>query len=153
MDRLSPQQRSERMARIRGRDTGPELALRSALHRLGLRFRVCRRDLPGKPDVVFPRQKLAVQVRGCFWHQHAGCPAGRLPASRLDYWGPKLEGNVRRDAEKDATLVALGWRLLVVWECELKGAEAVALAARRVALELGREVVRAAGVEPARAGP
>lgn len=99
---------SMNMAQIRGRDTKPEMALRSALHRMGLRFRVCRRDLPGKPDVVFPRQKLAIQVRGCFWHQHVGCPAGRLPASRLDYWRPKLEGNVRRDAEKDAALVAVG---------------------------------------------
>lgn len=121
------------MARIRGRDTGPERALRSALHRMGLRFRVCRRDLPGTPDVVFPRQRLAVQVRGCFWHQHAGCAAGRLPASRLDYWRPKLEGNVRRDAEKDAALVALGWRLIVVWECELKGPNAVTRVAARVA--------------------
>lgn len=100
---------------------------------MGLRFRVCRRDLPGSPDVVFPHQRLAVQVRGCFWHQHAGCPAGRLPASRLEYWRPKLEGNVRRDAESDAALVALGWRLIVVWECELKGAAAVAQVVARVA--------------------
>lgn len=78
----------------------------TALHRLGLRFRVCRRDLPRKPDVALPLQRLVVQVRGGFWHQHAGCPAGRLPSSRLDYWRTKLEGNVRRDAEKDAALVA-----------------------------------------------
>lgn len=83
--------------------------------------------------MVFPRQRLAVQVRGCFWHQHADCPAGRLPASRLEYWRPKLEGNVRRDAERDAALMALGWRLLVVWECELKAATAVAQVAERVA--------------------
>ncbi|MAM39765.1 very short patch repair endonuclease [Jannaschia rubra] len=133
MDRITPDQRSRNMARIRGRDTKPEVALRSALHGMGLRFRVCRRDLPGSPDVVFPRQRLAVQVRGCFWHQHAGCPAGRLPASRLEYWRPKLEGNVRRDGERDAALVALGWRLIVVWECELKGATAVAQVAARVA--------------------
>lgn len=140
MDRITPDQRSRNMARIRGRDTKPEIALRSALHRLGLRFRVCRRDLPGTPDVVFPRQRLAVQVRGCFWHQHAGCPAGRLPASRLEYWRPKLEGNVRRDAERDAALVALGWRLLVVWECELKGANAVARVAAGVADALREQV-------------
>ena len=132
MDRVTPEQRSRNMARIRGRDTKPEMELRSALHRMGLRFRVCRRDLPGRPDIVFPRQKLAVQVRGCFWHQHVGCPAGRLPASRLEYWRPKLEGNVRRDAEKDGALVALGWRLLVVWECELKGTKAVAMIADRM---------------------
>ena len=108
------------MAKIKGRDTKPELRLRSALHREGLRFRVCRKDLPGKPDIVFARQRVVVQVRGCFWHQHPECRAGRLPASRLDYWRPKLEGNVRRDAEKDEALRALGWCVIVVWECELK---------------------------------
>lgn len=113
------------MAKIKGRDTKPELRLRSALHRMGLRFRVCRKDLPGKPDIVFPRHRLAVQVRGCFWHQHEGCRAGRLPASNLDYWRPKLEGNVRRDAEKDEALRALGWRVLVIWECELKSDDEV----------------------------
>lgn len=125
------------MAKIKGRDTKPELRLRSALHRMGLRFRVCRKDLPGKSDVVFPRHRLAVQVRGCFWHQHAGCAAGRLPRSNLDYWRPKLEGNVRRDAEKDEALRTLGWRVLVVWECELKTDENVALVAQRVGHEVG----------------
>ena len=124
------------MARIKGRDTKPELRLRSALHRMGLRFRVCRKDLPGKPDVVFPRHRLAVQVRGCFWHQHDGCRAGRLPASNLDYWRPKLEGNVRRDTEKDEALRALGWRVLVVWECELKTDEDVLKQAKAVQSEL-----------------
>lgn len=119
-DTIDPVRRSRNMAKIKGRDTKPELRLRSALHRDGLRFRVCRRDLPGKPDIVFPRQRVAVQVRGCFWHQHPECRAGRLPTSRLEYWRPKLEGNVRRDAERDEALRALGWRVLVVWECELK---------------------------------
>lgn len=153
MDIFDSETRSRVMASVRQRDTGPELALRSALHRMGLRFRVCRRDLPGQPDIVFPRQRLAVQVRGCFWHHHDGCRAGRMPASRVDYWRPKLEGNVRRDAEKDAALVALGWRLLVVWECELRGHAAVDRAARRIADELDLALVRAAGVEPARAMP
>ncbi|TCP19963.1 T/G mismatch-specific endonuclease [Rhodovulum adriaticum] len=126
------------MAKIKGRDTKPELRLRSALHRMGLRFRVCRKDLPGKPDVVFPRHRLAVQVRGCFWHQHEGCTAGRLPRSNLDYWRPKLEGNVRRDAEKDEALRALGWRVLVVWECELKTDEGLAETVQRVLDALGR---------------
>jgi len=130
-DTIDPERRSRNMARIKGRDTKPELRLRSALHRMGLRFRVCRKELPGKPDVVFPRQKLAVQVRGCFWHQHEGCAAGRLPKSNLDYWRPKLEGNVSRDANKDEALRALGWRVLVVWECELKTDEDVALVAHR----------------------
>ena len=135
-DTIDPERRSRNMAKIKGRDTKPELRLRSALHRMGLRFRVCRKDLPGKPDVVFPRHRFAIQVRGCFWHQHQGCRAGRLPASNLDYWRPKLEGNVRRDAEKDEALKALGWRVLVVWECELKTAEDVALVARRVVRDL-----------------
>ena len=125
------------MAKIKGRDTKPELRLRSALHKLGLRFRVCRKDLPGKPDVCFPRQRLAVQVRGCFWHQHEGCPAGRLPRSNLKYWRPKLEGNVRRDTEKDEALRALGWRVLVIWECELKSEDDVARMAVWVRSRLG----------------
>jgi len=132
-DTIDPDRRSRNMAKIKGRDTAPELRLRSALHRKGLRFRVCRSDLPGKPDIVFPRSLLAVQVRGCFWHQHQGCGAGRLPKSNLAYWQPKLEGNVRRDAEKDSALRALGWRLLVVWECELKTDEDVGKIVDRVA--------------------
>lgn len=120
------------MAKIKGRDTKPELRLRSALHKIGLRFRVCRKDLPGKPDVVFPRQRLAVQVRGCFWHQHEGCPAGRLPKSNLAYWRTKLEGNARRDLEKDEALRAMGWRVLVMWECGLRTDEDVAEAAGHV---------------------
>lgn len=108
------------MSRIKGRDTKPEMRLRSALRRAVLRFRVCRTDLPGRPDIVFPRQKLAIQVRGCFWHQHETCPAGHIPGSNLQYWKPKLEKNVRRDTEKDQALRELGWRVMVVWECEIK---------------------------------
>ena len=136
VDTIDPKRRSHNMSKIKGRDTNPELRLRSVLHRMGLRFRVCRKDLPGKPDVVFPKQKVAVQVRGCFWHQHEGCPAGRLPKSNLDYWRPKLEGNSRRDAEKDAALRALGWRVLVIWECELKSDEGVADAVGAIRNEL-----------------
>ncbi len=138
VDTIDPERRSRNMARIKGRDTKPELRLRSALHRMGLRFRVCRKDLPGKPDVVFPKHRLAVQVRGCFWHQHQGCRAGRLPASNLDYWRPKLAGNVRRDAEKDEALKALGWRVLVVWECELKSDEGVLQRAEEVRRALAK---------------
>ena len=137
-DTIDPARRSRNMARIKGRDTKPELALRSALHRLGLRFHVCRGDLPGKPDIVFPRRKLAVQVRGCFWHQHAGCRAGRLPKSRLDYWQPKLQGNVRRDTENDRSLTEMGWRVVVVWECEIKSESDVQRVARRIAKEFAR---------------
>jgi DNA mismatch endonuclease (patch repair protein) len=124
------------MASIRGRDTAPELRLRSALHRMGFRFRVCDRRLPGMPDVVFSKRKIVVQVRGCFWHQHRACRAGRVPSSNLGYWGPKLEANVRRDAENDAALTAMGWRVVIVWGCELSSDEAVALVAERLAADL-----------------
>lgn len=122
------------MSRIKSRDTKPEVRLRSALHRAGLRFRVCRTDLPGRPDIVFARQKLAIQVRGCFWHQHEACPAGRIPSSNSDYWKLKLEKNVSRDAEKDQALRELGWRVISVWECELKTREMI----ERQALEIAR---------------
>jgi len=134
-DTIDPARRSRNMARIKGRDTKPELAIRSALHRLGLRFRVCRSDLPGKPDIVLPRHRLAIQVRGCFWHQHE-CGGGRLPKSNLDYWKPKLARNVERDMANDLALAALGWRVKIVWECELKGDEAVRALAKAIAQEL-----------------
>lgn len=119
-DRISRDQRSENMARIHSRDTVPELRLRSALFKLGLRFRLYRKDIPGTPDIVFVRQKLAIQVRGCFWHQHPGCPRGRMPLSNITYWKQKLRRNVERDQKNDAAIEAAGWRLIVVWECELK---------------------------------
>ena len=124
-DRITPEQRSKNMSRIKGRDTKPEVRLRSALHRAGFRFRVCRTDLPGRPDIVFPRQKLAIQVRGCFWHQHKDCGGDRMPGSNLDYWRPKLEKNIRRDAEKDEALRELGWSVMIVWECEITAQEGV----------------------------
>ena len=120
------------MSRIRARDTKPEMLLRSALHRAGLRFRVCRNDLPGRPDVVFPRQRLAVQIRGCFWHQHEGCKAARIPMSNADYWGPKLRRTVERDAAKDEALRSMGWRVVVVWECEIKIEEGLAEARGKI---------------------
>lgn len=135
VDTIDPARRSRNMAQIKGRDTQPELALRSALHRLGLRFRVCRKDLPGKPDMVLPRHRLAIQVRGCFWHQH-DCGGGRLPKSNLDYWKPKLARNVKRDLANDLALAATGWRVKVVWECELKGDEAVQSVAEAISEEL-----------------
>ena len=124
-DRVTTEVRSRNMARIRSRDTKPELRLRSALFARGLRFRVCRRDLPGQPDIVFPRERVAVQVRGCFWHQHEGCRHARVPDSNGGYWGPKLERTVTRDAANDEILRGLGWDLRVIWECEMRTAVAV----------------------------
>ena len=124
------------MARIRSRDTGPELRLRSVLHRLGLRFRVCARELPGKPDIIFSRKKIAVQVRGCFWHQHLDCKGGRIPRSNLEYWRPKLDRNVQRDAQNDNRLRCLGWLVIVIWECELKDESGLAKAADMIEREI-----------------
>jgi DNA mismatch endonuclease (patch repair protein) len=119
-DTLTREQRSQRMALVRGRDTKPELVVRSIAHRLGYRFRLHRRDLPGTPDLVFPRLHRVVFVHGCFWHRHARCSLARLPKSRHEFWTPKLEGNRERDAKKIAALRRAGWKTLVVWECQLR---------------------------------
>lgn len=122
-DRLTKAQRSDHMRRIRGKDTGPELRVRRLLHQLGYRFRLHRRDLPGSPDIVLPRLKLAIFVHGCFWHQHPGCRLARQPKSRLEYWLPKLERNAQRDKKSLAAVRAAGWRGHVVWECETQALE------------------------------
>lgn len=113
------------MAAIKSGNTRPEMVVRSAAHALGYRFRLRRRDLPGKPDLVFPGRRKIVFVHGCFWHQHSSpaCRDGRAPKSRLEYWGPKLKRNAERDLASIATLEADGWRVLVVWECETKDRE------------------------------
>jgi DNA mismatch endonuclease (patch repair protein) len=106
------------MRLIRKRDTGPERRVRSTLHLLGFRFRLHRSDLPGTPDLVLPRFRVAVFVHGCFWHQHEGCRLARQPKSRPDYWLPKFERNRRRDAANADALKRFGWRPVVIWECE-----------------------------------
>jgi DNA mismatch endonuclease (patch repair protein) len=108
------------MRRIRSRDTLPEVAVRSLIHRMGFRFRIHRNDLPGCPDIVLVRQQKIIFVHGCFWHQHPGCAEGRLPETRQEYWVPKFQRNKDRDVQNRAELRKLGWRSLVVWECELK---------------------------------
>lgn len=113
------------MRRIRKRDTKPEIMVRQIAHKLGYRFRLHRRDLPGSPDVVFPRHRKVVFVHGCFWHQHEGCRLKRQPKSRLDYWLPKLARNVERDVEARLNLTKLGWQDLVIWECETKDTAAI----------------------------
>lgn len=118
--------RSERMALIRGANTKPELFVRRLVHSLGYRYRLHRRDLPGKPDLVFPGRNSVIFVHGCFWHRHEGCKKARLPKSRLTYWLPKLEGNKARDAQNKNALVKDGWRVFVIWECELSDAKKLA---------------------------
>ncbi|ADL01344.1 very short patch repair endonuclease [Brevundimonas subvibrioides] len=132
MDTLSPQQRSTRMSRIRGRDTKPELAVRRLVHGLGYRYRLHRKDLPGRPDLVFVRRRAVIFVHGCFWHRHPdpACKLVRLPKSRLEFWEPKLASNRERDLAVEQRLNESGWRVLTVWECELRDPEAVATKVR-----------------------
>jgi DNA mismatch endonuclease (patch repair protein) len=119
-DSLTPEQRSERMALVKGWDTGPEKRVRQALRSLGFHYRLQARELPGRPDIVFRRRKAALFVYGCFWHRHPDprCKLARLPKSRLDFWLPKLEGNRRRDLANQARLRSLGWKVIVIWECQ-----------------------------------
>jgi DNA mismatch endonuclease (patch repair protein) len=107
------------MRNIRSVDTKPEVMVRSTLHRMGYRFRLHVKDMPGRPDIVLPRHGKVVFVHGCFWHQHSGCREGRLPGTRQDYWAPKLARNIERDSEHRRKLQMLGWKSLVIWECEL----------------------------------
>lgn len=131
MDKLNAERRSANMRRIRSTDTNPELALRRLIHRLGYRFRLHRKDLPGRPDIVFPGLRKVIFMHGCFWHQHRGCREGRIPATRKDYWGPKLTRNRTRDTVNKTLLEEQGWKVHVVWECELKDASKVKRSVRQ----------------------
>lgn len=119
-DIVDSRRRSDLMARIRGRDTAPEIAVRRIAHRMGLRFRLHRKDLPGRPDVVLPKHRLVVFVHGCFWHRHQECRLASTPKSRRAFWTKKFAANVDRDARQQSQLKELGWRVLVIWECETK---------------------------------
>ena len=124
-DTLTPSERSERMARIRGRDTRPERRVRSILTDLGFRYRLQYSKLPGRPDIAFPGRRKVIWVHGCFWHRHTGCALARLPKSRLDFWKPKLEENRSRDLRNETEVREAGWDTLVVWECELSDESAL----------------------------
>jgi DNA mismatch endonuclease (patch repair protein) len=132
-DTLSKAERSERMSRIRGKDTKPELALRSTMHRLGLRFRLHGAKLPGRPDLVFPKYRAAVFVHGCFWHRHQGCKIATTPKSNTPFWQAKFARNVDRDKGVAEALRAAGWRVFAVWECELASEEKAGQAAASLA--------------------
>ncbi|WP_323873706.1 very short patch repair endonuclease [Roseomonas mucosa] len=112
--------RRRNMAAIKRKNTKPEKLVRSTLHQLGYRFRVDASDLPGRPDLVFPRKKIAIFVHGCFWHNHGACSAGRVPATRREYWAPKLLRNSERDTRNLTALRQQGWSVYVLWECELR---------------------------------
>ena len=124
-DVMTPEQRSRAMAQVRSKNTKPEMRVRSLLHRMGFRFRLHRRDLPGTPDIVLPKHRAAIFVHGCFWHVHSGCPRATTPSTRIAFWTEKLARNVDRDARKQRDLAAAGWRVLVVWECETRDAQAL----------------------------
>jgi DNA mismatch endonuclease (patch repair protein) len=122
-DIVDRRRRSEIMARIGPRDTRPEMIVRSAAHRLGLRFRIHRKDLPGSPDLVFAKYGAVVFVHGCFWHRHSGCKNATSPKTRPDFWQKKFDGNVARDKRNLKELRRLGWRTVVIWECEAEEPE------------------------------
>lgn len=136
MDTLTPEQRSERMRRIRSKDTKPELLVRRIAHGMGYRYRLHRRDLPGNPDLVFPKRGKIIFVHGCFWHRHGNCRYTRWPKSKLEFWRPKLEANHRRDAANQRALRKMGWKVMVIWECQLGDVELLA-AKLRLFLEHG----------------
>jgi DNA mismatch endonuclease (patch repair protein) len=129
MDRLSKERRSWLMARVGGRDTGPERVVRGFVRALGLRPRLNDPRLPGKPDLAFPTAKKAIFVHGCFWHRHANCPKASMPKTRRAFWRAKFDANVARDRRVRRVLRAMGWRTIVVWQCRLARPDA---AARRV---------------------
>jgi DNA mismatch endonuclease, patch repair protein len=119
MDRITAERRSWNMSRVKGQDTAPELRVRSVPHRLGFRFSLRRRDLPGRPDIVLPKYRAAIFVHGCFWHRHENCRKSALPKTRRELWLTKLSGNVERDKRNVIALEQLGWKVLTVWECEV----------------------------------
>lgn len=120
IDILTKEKRSWNMSQIKGKDTRPEILLRSIIHRSGLRFRLHDNKLPGKPDIVLPRYKTAILVNGCFWHRHEGCKYAYMPKSRIEFWESKFSRTVQRDAEKSRELMELGWHVFTAWECEIK---------------------------------
>ena len=133
VDRLTVRERSWNMSRIRGKDTKPEIAVRSILHRMGYRFRLHRRDLPGNPDIVLPKYHTVILVHGCFWHRHRGCKYAYTPKSRVDFWQKKFTENVERDKRNRKALRQEGWKVVVVWECELRDPD-------KLVLRLAREI-------------
>ncbi|HEV7659707.1 MAG TPA: DNA mismatch endonuclease Vsr [Allosphingosinicella sp.] len=126
-DKLTPAQRSAHMARIRRSDTRPERLVRSLLHKLGYRFRIQLKGVPGRPDVAFPRRRIAIMIHGCFWHAH-GRASSNMPKTRTDFWAAKFSANKARDARLQKAAEAAGWQCLVIWECETR--DRVALAER-----------------------
>jgi DNA mismatch endonuclease (patch repair protein) len=131
-DNLPTEERSRLMSRIRGKHTRPEIVVRRLLHTMGYRFRLHRSDLPGTPDIVLPRHGVCIFVNGCFWHLHRNCKLARLPKTRRAWWQKKLKGNSERDKAKSCKLRKLGWKVLIIWECQTKSSNKSALYSRLV---------------------
>ncbi|MDP6849085.1 MAG: very short patch repair endonuclease [Kiritimatiellia bacterium] len=129
-DPLTPEERSQRMSLVRGKDTKPEMYIRRLVHSMGYRYRLHVQDLPGSPDLLFPSRKKVIFVHGCFWHRHHCRMGNRMPKSRLDFWRPKLEGNKKRDIKHHRMLRRMGWRVLVIWECQTHPKKVEKLSAR-----------------------
>ena len=132
MDTISPERRSWNMSRIRGRNTRPEMLVRSLLHSLGYRFRLNRKDIPGKPDIVLPKYRTAIFVHGCFWHRHKDCVLAYEPKSNSEFWRKKFARNIERDAEVFMALRVVGWRQLIIWECDTRDPIKLATKLRRL---------------------
>jgi DNA mismatch endonuclease (patch repair protein) len=127
MDRLTKSRRSWNMGQVASKNTKPELIVRSVLHRQGYRFRLHKKELPGKPDIVLPRFKTVIFVHGCFWHRHTNCPDATTPKTRTDFWLKKFSDNTARDAKNQTELVNFGWKVIIVWECETMNLDKLAI--------------------------
>jgi len=123
VDHLSKKKRSWNMSRIRSKNTEPELIVRSLLHKMGYRFRMHRKDLPGNPDIVLPKYKTVIFVHGCFWHRHKGCKRCSTPSTNKDYWQAKFDRNIQNDVKNKDALKKIGWKVLAIWECETTNTE------------------------------
>ena len=118
VDTISEEKRSWNMSRIKGKNTKPEIIVRSLLHKAGYRFRIHRKDLPGKPDIILPKHNTVIFVNGCYWHRHPGCRYAYTPKSRIEFWNAKFAGTVERDIKHRRQLIDMGWKVEVIWECE-----------------------------------
>ncbi len=139
MDRISKQRRSWNMSRIRGKDTKPELLVRSLLHRMGYRFRLHRRDLPGCPDIVLPKHRTVILVHGCFWHRHPRCKYAYTPKSNVRHWKKRFAENVERDRRTRRKLRRLGWQVIVLWECQTADSERLSRRLRTLLSKASRD--------------
>lgn len=120
LDKLTPEERSKHMSKIKGKNTKPEMVVRKFLHANGFRFRLHDKSIPGRPDIKLPKYKTVIFIHGCFWHGHSNCRIYQMPKTRVDFWNNKISANKERDNDRISTLKAMGWNVIVLWECELK---------------------------------